>query len=255
MPGTLVEVVGLTAGLLLGRGAFGPPLNWLGNVFIWSAIWYRERLLRVLGFSGVASGVAALYWAAETQFDAGPSVGDGFVGHLTFSPEMLVTLFLGGPEVTDQWVRLAAVVEGFVGVFVIAVSRAVHHSTTYCGGEPAAASVSNSSRSERQSTGAGDGPLGGRSGEDTHVNVGTVPRPVCTPHRLGDRQTASAPSQRSSLREERPPGATTTWRGATVAAPVGPRALAGASVRLQTGGVWPARGPATAFTAPSEADV
>jgi hypothetical protein len=131
-PATLLGVGGLTVGLLLGRGAFGPLLKWLGNVFIWSTMGYGEQPLRVLGFSGVVVvGFAALYWAAETQLGAGPSVEDGFVGYLTFSLEMFVTLFLGGPEVTDRWVRLAAVLEGFVGVFVIgmfvvAVTRAVH---------------------------------------------------------------------------------------------------------------------------------
>lgn len=131
-PAALVGVGGLTVGLLFGWGTFGPLLKWLGNVFIWATMGYGEQPLRVLGFSGVVVvGFATLYWGAETYFGAGPSVEDGFVGFLTFSLEMFVTLFLGGPRVADQWVRLAAVLEGFVGVFVIgmfvvAVTRAVH---------------------------------------------------------------------------------------------------------------------------------
>jgi hypothetical protein len=131
-PATLIGAGGLAFGLLLGRGTFGPLLKWLGTVFIWATMGYGERPLRVLGFSGVVvAGFATLYWAAETYFDAGPTVDGGPVGFLTFSLEMFVTLFLGGPQVEVQWVRLAAVLEGFVGVFVIgmfvvAVTRAVH---------------------------------------------------------------------------------------------------------------------------------
>ncbi len=68
---------GLTVGLLFGRGASGPPLNWLGSVLVWSTVGYGEQPLRVLGFSGVVVGVAALCWATEAQFGAGLSAGAG----------------------------------------------------------------------------------------------------------------------------------------------------------------------------------
>jgi hypothetical protein len=116
--------------LFLVREELGGALKWLGNVFLWLTMGYGEKPTRVLGFAAAIVGAFAL---AYRMLDAGvrPVAGSSELGHLVFSLDMFVTLALDNPTAGDSLVRLLAVFEGFLGVFVIgmfvvAVTRAVH---------------------------------------------------------------------------------------------------------------------------------
>jgi len=116
--------------LFLVREELGGFLKWVGNVFLWLTMGYGEKPTRVLGFAAAIVGAFAL---AYRLLDAGvpPVAGSSDLGHLVFSLDMFVTLALDNPTAGDSLVRLLAVFEGFLGVFVIgmfvvAVTRAVH---------------------------------------------------------------------------------------------------------------------------------
>lgn len=129
----LVPVLSLAVALVslsTVRQELGQFLKWAGNVFLWLTMGYGEKPARVLAFSAAIVGVFALAYrslgAAVT-----PTAGSVDLGYLVFSLGSFVTLVLGNPSAERQVVRLLAVLEGFIGVFVIgmfvvAVTRAVH---------------------------------------------------------------------------------------------------------------------------------
>lgn len=107
-------------------------LDWLGNVFLWATMGYGERPLRVLGFAAsIVVAFATFFWAAQAVGGVAPFSGSGALGYLSGSLGLFVTLVITQPEIQNDWVRLAAQLEGFLGVFVVgmfvvAVTRAIH---------------------------------------------------------------------------------------------------------------------------------
>ncbi|WP_318569676.1 hypothetical protein [Salinigranum marinum] len=107
-------------------------LDWLGNVFLWATMGYGERPLRVLGFAAsIVVAFAMFFWAAQAVGGVAPFAGSGVLGYLSGSLGLFVTLVITQPEIQNDWIRLAAQLEGFLGVFVVgmfvvAVTRAIH---------------------------------------------------------------------------------------------------------------------------------
>lgn len=109
-----------------GRARAGWQL--LANVALWLTSGYGERPSQVVGFSvavvTVFTGVFLLF-GPETPYGTP-------VGNLVLSLEAFVTLVLGGAQpVEDPLVRLLAQVEGFSGVFLVALfvftlTRSIH---------------------------------------------------------------------------------------------------------------------------------
>lgn len=107
-------------------------LDWFGNIFLWGTMGYGERPLRALGFAGaIIMMFAVFYWTVEEFIGISVAAGSTIVDHIALSLGLFVTLVITGPTIENDWMRLIAQFEGFLGVFiagmfVVAVTRAIH---------------------------------------------------------------------------------------------------------------------------------
>lgn len=107
-----------------------PLFRWVANLFLGATMGYGEKPTRVLLFAGlIIFAFAGIYSAAAVDIEQTPAYPG--LNYLVLSFDLFVTLGLGDPNLDGALIRLLAVVEGFLGVFVIgmfvvAVTRAVH---------------------------------------------------------------------------------------------------------------------------------
>lgn len=107
-----------------------PLFRWVANLFLGATMGYGEKPTRVLLFAGlIIFAFAGIYSAAAVPVEQTPAYPG--LNYLVLSFDLFVTLGLGDPNLDSALVRLLAVVEGFLGVFVIGmfvvtVTRAVH---------------------------------------------------------------------------------------------------------------------------------
>jgi uncharacterized protein YjbI with pentapeptide repeats len=102
--------------------------DWVGNLLLAGTAGYGERPSRVIGTAGLTVGIFTLgFWGLLSEPPHGHPVG-----YLVVSLESFLTLVLaGGVEITDPWIRLVALVEGFFGAFLVALfvftlTRSIH---------------------------------------------------------------------------------------------------------------------------------
>lgn len=92
--------------------------QWVGNALLWGVAGYGERPSRVVAtaVTVVAAGAVG-FWATLDKPPHGHPVG-----YLVVSLESFLTLVLaGGAPISNPWVRLFALVEGFAGAFLVAL--------------------------------------------------------------------------------------------------------------------------------------
>ena len=112
------------------RDRFGSLYRWAANATLEAVAGYGERPSRVVGTSVSTIGCFSLLFALT--WPGSPPYGSAG-GYLVLSIESFVTLVLGGAaEVRSPWwLRLLAEIEGFLGVFLVALfvfalTRSIH---------------------------------------------------------------------------------------------------------------------------------
>lgn len=102
--------------------------RWTANSLLAVTAGYGERPYRVVGSSIIVIGCFSLLFAYLRPSPPYESP----VGYLILSLESFVTLVLGGAAgVTDPWIRLFGLIDGFIGAFLIALfvftlTRSIH---------------------------------------------------------------------------------------------------------------------------------
>lgn len=111
---------------------------WLLNVVLWAVTGYGEKSSHVV----ITSTLVVLFWAfgffaydtllvpSGTEFATGP-YGGGNISYLILSLESFVTLILTSPTGLSPGLHVMALIEGFLGVFllgvfVVTLTRSVH---------------------------------------------------------------------------------------------------------------------------------